>query len=126
MFKLFHPEQIPSAIDRYVKEVNRVTGVLEGHLAKQQVEVGSDGPWLVGGRISYADIAFLSWQAMFEKMSTKEDYDEDRYPHVKEWVAKMKARKGVKAVMEEGTKKAEWGDGVTEEFLKSGLIRAYR
>jgi len=36
-----------------VKEVARVTGVLETHLSKQPA--GQDGPWLVGGKMSYAD-----------------------------------------------------------------------
>lgn len=30
-----------------------MTGVLETHLAKQPA--GQDGPWLVGGKMSYAD-----------------------------------------------------------------------
>jgi glutathione S-transferase len=29
-FKKFHPEKLPSAVDRYVREINRVTGVVSG------------------------------------------------------------------------------------------------
>ncbi len=45
-FRMFHAEKIPSAIERYAKEVNRVTGVLETHLAKQKVNAAGDGPWV--------------------------------------------------------------------------------
>jgi len=98
-FTKFHPEQIPSAVERYNKEINRVTGVLEGYLAKQVVEAGSDGPWLVGNKCSYADIAFVSWQIIITMVVNKEAYDVDNFPHVKEWLRKMSARKGVEAAM---------------------------
>lgn len=47
-FKSFHHEYLPSASERYVKELHRVPSVLEEHLAKQEKEfgdvVGFDGP----------------------------------------------------------------------------------
>ena len=52
----FHHEKLPSAIERYIKEVGRITGVLEGPLAKQEAEAGSDRPWLSGNKLSYAGI----------------------------------------------------------------------
>jgi glutathione S-transferase len=52
-FERYHQEKLPSALERYIKEMARVTSVLEGHLAKQPA--GEDGPWLVGGKMSYAD-----------------------------------------------------------------------
>jgi glutathione S-transferase len=66
-FTIYHPEKVPSAVDRYVKEINRVTGVLEGHLSKQKAKAGSDGPWLVGDKITYADIAWYLWQITIVK-----------------------------------------------------------
>ncbi|KAK9236036.1 glutathione S-transferase Ure2-like protein [Lipomyces kononenkoae] len=99
-FKKFHAEKVPSAIERYVKEINRVTGVLEGHLAQQKVDADSDGPWLVGNKYSYADLSFITWQVIVAKVIAKEDgYTIDDYPHVKEWITKMTSRKQVKAVM---------------------------
>ncbi|MCJ1395515.1 hypothetical protein MMC18_008401 [Xylographa bjoerkii] len=91
-FRLFAPEEIPSVLDRYAKEVNRVTAVLEGHLSKQK----EGEEWLVGGRCSYADIAFISWQMTIAKVTRKEEYDVDNYPHVKAWIAKMLEREGTK------------------------------
>jgi glutathione S-transferase len=99
-FKKFHPEKLPSALDRYVKEINRVTGVLEGHLAKQKHEGNSDGPWLVGNKYTFADFSFLSWQIIVTRVIVKEDgYTVDDYPHVKDWVNRILARDAVKVVM---------------------------
>jgi glutathione S-transferase len=50
-FKKYHSEQVPSAIERYTKEVNRVSGVLDRYLAQQKQEhggsAGGDGPYRV-------------------------------------------------------------------------------
>ena len=91
-FRLYAPEKIPSALERYAKEVNRVTAVLEGHLSKQK----EGEEWLVGGKCSYADIAFISWQMTIAKVTKKEEYDVDNYPHVKAWIAKMLEREGTR------------------------------
>ena len=98
-FIQFHSQKLPSAIDRYVGEINRVTSVLEGHLARQK-EKYSSGPWLVGNKFSYADLAFLSWQNAMGFVLAKEQYDVDNYPHVKEWLANMNGREKVKVVNE--------------------------
>lgn len=101
-FKKFHPEKIPSALERYVKEINRVTGVLEGHLAKQQKNSKGEGPWVVGNKYSFADISFISWQITVTKAIQKEDgYSVDNFPHVKQWLERMLARDQVKAVMKD-------------------------
>lgn len=104
-FQKYHSEKVHSAIERYVKEINRVTGVLEGHLAKQKGnvaesgETGGDGPWLVGDRISYADLAFVPWQAMLDRIQfdpeVKEKYDLNKFPNVKKWLGNMLARPAV-------------------------------
>ncbi|KAK9319141.1 glutathione S-transferase Ure2-like protein [Lipomyces orientalis] len=99
-FKRFHPEQLPSAIERYTKEINRVTGVLEGHLAKQKVDADNNGPWLVGNKLSYADLAFISYQVVITKFVGRDEYNLDDFPHVKQWLSKLTSRKSVKVVME--------------------------
>lgn len=103
-FKKYHSEQVPSAIERYTKEVNRVSGVLDGHLAQQKQKhdgsAGSDGPWLVGNKFSYADIAFIPWQSFLDVVLEKDEYNEDNFPHVKEWLNKMTSRETVKTVLE--------------------------
>ena len=104
-FKKFHPEHIPSALDRYVKEVNRVCGVLEGWLVQQKEKYSAtasgDGPWLVGGKMSYADLAFLQWHRVTGAVLEKDEYNEEDYPEMKAWLDKMIARKAVAKVIEE-------------------------
>ncbi len=50
-FLRYHPEKVPSAVERYKKEIDRVIGVLDGVLSKQQ--------WLVGGKLTIADLSFV-------------------------------------------------------------------
>ncbi|KFH44040.1 Glutathione S-transferase-like protein [Hapsidospora chrysogenum ATCC 11550] len=52
-FDVLHPEDVPSAKTRYQNEIVRVIGVLDGIL--------KDKEWLVGGKMTYADIAFYPW-----------------------------------------------------------------
>jgi glutathione S-transferase len=98
-FTKFHGERIPSAIERYTKEIGRVTSVLEGHLAQEKEKnSGTDGPWLVGNKMSYADLAFVPWQRLVGTML--EGHKADEYPLVKEWIGKMTSRPAVKSVFE--------------------------
>ena len=48
-----HPEKIPSAIERYQKEILRVFGVLDSVLAQLE--------WLVGDKCPVADLSFIPW-----------------------------------------------------------------
>ena len=102
-FTKYHAEKLPSAAERYVKEINRVSGVLEGHLARQKEKYGStsaggEGPWLVGNKLSYADMAFYPWQTLVTMFFAKNGVEEDDYPLVKEWLGKLNAREAVKSV----------------------------
>ena len=100
-FKKFHPERVPSAVERYVKEINRVTGVLEGFLTKQKEQGlgGADGPWLVGGKYSVADLVFAPWYTVLGRVITPEDgFDVEKFPVVKDWVERISARPAVTQV----------------------------
>ncbi len=54
-FLRLHPEKVPSAVERYQKEILRVFSVLDGVLAK------SPSGYLVGGKLTIADLSFVSW-----------------------------------------------------------------
>jgi glutathione S-transferase len=99
-FKVYHPEQLESAKDRYNKEVNRVTGVLESWLTQQEKEHAGgaefDGPWLVGNKMTFADSSFIPFQTVLGMISEKKDFDADDYPHVKDWLSRMSLRPAVK------------------------------
>ena len=98
-FKKFHPEQIPSAIDRYTKEVHRVTGVLNDCLSRQQEKYGNanNGPWLVADKMSYADVSWVMWQKLMVVFGA---LSPDEYPFARDWVDKMMELEEVKTVFD--------------------------
>ena len=78
-FSGYAPEKIPYAIDRYVKETNRLYGVLNKRLA--------DRPF-VAGDYSIADMACYPWIVPYERQGQKlEDF-----PHLKRWFEEIKGR----------------------------------
>lgn len=103
-FTKYFGEKVPSVVDRFLKEVNRVSGVLESHLSKQKGNVAEagpegDGPWLVGGRYTYADMSFVPWQHMITLVPMDPDaklkYDPNEFPNVKKWLANLMARPAI-------------------------------
>ncbi|THC95544.1 hypothetical protein EYZ11_004969 [Aspergillus tanneri] len=79
-FKKFHPERIPS-------------------LAGQSADNG--GPWLVGQRYFYAELACLSCQIIVTRVIQSEDgYTVEDFPHVRDWLNRMLERPSVQRAME--------------------------
>ncbi|KAI0535918.1 glutathione S-transferase [Xylaria digitata] len=100
-FTKYHPEKLPSAADRYYKEIYRVTTVLEGHLAQQKAKGGSsDGPWLVGGKATFADLAWYMWQALIAGDFLDNAIKYDDYPNVRDWLERVGSRPSVKLAVE--------------------------
>lgn len=79
-FTQYAPEQIPYAIDRYVKETARLYGVLDKHLA--------DGRDYIAGDYSIADMACYPWIVPHEKQRQ----DLAAFPHLQRWFARIAAR----------------------------------
>jgi len=101
-FSKYHEEKLPSAIQRFVKEANRVTSVLESHLSKKAA--GGDGPWLVGDKVTYADIAWVMWQVTLPVAAGAADIiDYSAAPTVKAWIEKLQQRPAVKGAIEIAT-----------------------
>ncbi|KAF2459631.1 glutathione S-transferase [Lineolata rhizophorae] len=100
-FEMYHPEPVPSAKERYAKEIRRISGVLDTYLRQQKEKYGGNngGPWLVGDKLSYADISFVMWQYLM--MTRSQVLNEEEYPHLQEWMEKMTSRQKVKKVLEE-------------------------
>jgi glutathione S-transferase len=93
-FSFFHHEKIPSAIERYRKEVKRVIGVLDSSLAGKKA--------LVGDKVTYADLAFITWGSMVPWVMGEEKFDvASEYPSYNEWMEGLLARPAVKKVLEE-------------------------
>jgi GSH-dependent disulfide-bond oxidoreductase len=78
-FRLYAPEKIPYAIDRYVKETSRLYAVLDNRLADRE---------FVAGDFSIADIASYPWIVPYERQGQKlEDY-----PNLARWFQAIRAR----------------------------------
>lgn len=95
---MFHPEQIPSAQDRYCAEVKRVVGVLDKSLQ------GKD--YLVGDKCTYADLAFWMWNNNIEHFifGKRDDWKPDDFPNYKRWFETLGKRPSVKKALEEQEK----------------------
>lgn len=94
-FARFHPEKIQSATDRYVNEIFRVIGVLEIAL-----ETNGTG-WLVGAKMTYADLSFVTWasvgEGLLKELGKLERFD-GKFPNYTEWLKKMEGREAVKKI----------------------------
>lgn len=92
-FNFFHPEKIPSAIERYTKEIKRVIGVLDRQLKQNKGH-------LVGDKVTYADLAFIMWNnVVFGPL--KEEIDaEKNFPDFFAWHQKLISRPAVSKVLE--------------------------
>jgi len=81
-FVQYAPEQIPYAIDRYVKETERLYGVLDRRLA--------DRPFLAG-EYSIADMASYPWIVPHKR----QQQILDDFPHLKRWFTAIRERPAV-------------------------------
>ncbi|KAL4937242.1 hypothetical protein BDV06DRAFT_203344 [Aspergillus oleicola] len=91
-FKKYHTERVQSALDRYIGEIKRVSGVLESWL--------KDREWLVGGKLSYADLSFVSWHNAVLTILSDEGLSYDEFPRLKAWLERMNERPVVKKLTE--------------------------
>jgi len=81
-FAQYAPEHIPYAIERYVKETNRLYGVLNKRLADRE---------FVAGAYSIADMAAYPWVVPYARQGQKLD----DFPHLKRWFETIQARPAV-------------------------------
>ncbi|KAH9919706.1 glutathione S-transferase [Fomitopsis serialis] len=92
-FLYLHHEKLPSAIERYQKEVLRVFGVLESVLSRQD--------WLAGGKCTIADLSFIPWNDIVLDLALKDYNDfnfESDFPALHKWHTAMMARPSVQKV----------------------------
>jgi GST-like protein len=78
-FTQYAPEKIPYAVDRYVKETNRLYGVLNKQLA---------GKPFITGEYSIADMASYPWIVPHERHGQ----NLADFPHLQRWFEAIKAR----------------------------------
>lgn len=86
-FKIHHQEQLQSAVDRYINEIRRVSGVLNGVL--------QDRKYLVGDKCSYADLVFVSWFEVVPWVAGDGINLEKDFSNVHAWLNRLKLRPSV-------------------------------
>jgi GST-like protein len=82
-FRVFAPEKVPYAINRYSQEAQRLYGVMDRRLA-QSAYLGADS-------YSIADIAAWPWVASHERQGV----NLDNFPHVARWFGTIAQRPAV-------------------------------
>jgi GSH-dependent disulfide-bond oxidoreductase len=87
-FRIYAPEKIEYAVDRYTNEAKRLYGVMNTRLAKSK--------YLGGKAYSIADIAVFPWLRSWKNQGI----DWADHPHLKGWFDEVAARPAVKRGVE--------------------------
>lgn len=83
-FRIYAPEKIQYAIDRYTNEAKRLYGVLDTQL--------KDNMYIAGKTYSIADMAIFPWTRNWKNQGI----DINAYPHFKRWFEMIGKRPAVK------------------------------
>jgi GST-like protein len=86
-FRVYAPETIPYAVDRYTREANRLYGVMDRQLGKVKY---------LAGDYSIADMATFPWARSYERQGV----DLAEYPNVRRWFDAINARPAVQKGLE--------------------------
>ena len=87
-FRIYAPEKVEYAINRYTNEAKRIYGVLEKQLSKNR--------YIAGKTYSIADIAIFPWLRSWKNQGV----ELTDYPHVYEWFNEISNRPAVKRGVE--------------------------
>ena len=87
-FRIYAPEKIEYAINRYTNEAKRLYGVLDQQLSKH--------PFIAGKEYSIADMAIFPWTRNWKNQGI----EIDEFPHFKKWFEKISARPAVRRGVE--------------------------
>ncbi|MCG5259947.1 glutathione S-transferase family protein [Cupriavidus gilardii] len=87
-FRIYAPEKIEYAIQRYTNEARRLYGVIDKQL--------SNRPWLAGDEYTIADIATFPWLRSWQNQGV----ELDDYPNLKRWFNTIAERPAVKRGVE--------------------------
>jgi GSH-dependent disulfide-bond oxidoreductase len=103
-FRLYAPEQIEYAVNRYTNETKRLYGVMDTKLGKT--------PYLAGNDFSIADIASFPWTRSWKNQGV----ELDDFPNVKRWHEAIAARPAVQRAVEvlASARKASFDDKAKE------------
>jgi GST-like protein len=82
-FRIYAPEKLAYAIERYTNEAKRLYGVMNRQLARHK--------YMAGAEYSIADIAIFPWLRSWKNQGI----DWDAYPHLRGWFDEIAARPAV-------------------------------
>lgn len=115
-FRYFHSQKVTSAVERYTDEVRRVYGVVEMALAEKREALIMDSDsenataystgttplsqsrffdypvWLVGDKITVADLSFVPWNNVVDRIGINIKVE---FPEVYKWTKHMMRRPAV-------------------------------
>ncbi|HEX7440670.1 MAG TPA: glutathione binding-like protein [Caldimonas sp.] len=99
-FRMYAPQKIEYAIERYTNEAGRLYGVMDRRLAKSR--------YIAGPEYGIADIAIFPWLRSWKNQGI----DWNDFPHLKGWFDEIAARPAVKRGVEvlAGLRKPITGD----------------
>jgi GST-like protein len=103
-FSSYAPEKIPYAIDRYVKETNRLYGVMNRRLADRE---------FIAGEYSIADMACYPWIVPYEAQGQ----NLQEFTHLQRWFRSIKSRAATVRAYDRG-KTINPASTMTEEAKK--------
>ena len=84
-FRIYAPEKIPYAVDRYTNEARRLYGVMNGQIQRT-------GAYIAGPDYSIADIAIFPWLRSWQNQGI----DWADFPQLKDWFDRVGARPAVR------------------------------
>jgi GST-like protein len=87
-FRIYAPEKIGYAVDRYTNEAKRLYGVMNKRLAKSK--------YIAGPEYTIADIAIFPWLRSWKNQGI----EWDDFPHLKGWFDEIAARPAVRRGVE--------------------------
>ena len=87
-FRIYAPEKIDYAVDRYTNEAKRLYGVMDRQLARHR--------YLAGSEYSIADIAVFPWLRSWKNQGI----DWNDFPHLKGWFDEIAGRPAVRRGVE--------------------------
>ena len=113
-FRIYAPEKLPYAIDRYSNEAKRLYGVMNKRLAKSR--------YLGGPQYSIPDMAVFPWLRSWKNQGI----DWDDHPHLKGWFDEIGARPAVQRGVEllAGLRKPLTDDRAREVLFGKDQYRA--
>ena len=82
-FRIYAPEKIAYAIERYTNEARRLYGVMNRRIARRR--------YIAGDEYTIADIAIFPWLRSWKNQGI----EWDEYPHLKGWFDEIAARPAV-------------------------------